>query len=269
MGPRVTAFSVGDKVTTIISAAYQFGAFTDLVSTTALGSMVDGTLRQYAVYEEAGLVPMPKSLSFEEASTLPGSALTAWNALYGAGKPPRPGSVIVTQGTGGTSIAAAQFALAAGATVIATTSSEAKAQRLRAMGVQHVINYREDPNWGETAKKLTVNGEGVDHVVDVGGAGTLGQSLKAIRYEGTITVIGFLTGTERGPALVDTLLAAANVRGILIGSRQQLLEMVNAVEVGGIKPLIDDKIFKLEEAREAFQYLWDQKHFSKVVIKVH
>ena len=230
--------------------------------------MLDGTLRQYAVFEDVGLVRMPKNLSFEEACTLCGSGVTAWNALFCAGKPPQPGSVILTQGTGGTSIAAAQFALAAGAKVIATTSSEAKAERLRALGVQHVINYRDDPNWGETARKFTRNGEGVDHVIDVGGAGTLGQSLKAVRYEGTISIIGFLSGVDQGPSMLEVLYKATNARGILGGNKKHHLEMVNAVEASDIKPAIDDKIFRLEDAKEAFQHLWDQKHFSKVVIKI-
>ena len=264
----MTAFSVGDKVVTVLSADYQFGPYNEAIGQTTLGGMVDGTLRQYAAFEEAGLFRMPRNLSFAEAATLPGSGVTAWNALYGAGKPPHPGSVIVTQGTGGTSVAAAQFALAAGATVIATTSSEAKAEKLRALGVQHIINYREDPNWGETASKLTPNGVGVDHVVDVGGAGTLGQALKAIRCEGTISIIGFLAGSENGPSMLEALYKAANVRGILNGNRQLCMEMAAAVEGGNIKPAIDERIFGFKEVKEAYQYLWDQKHFSKVIIKV-
>lgn len=165
--------------------------------------MLDGTLRQYGTFNENGLVDMPASLNWQEGATLSCAALTAWNALYGL-KPLAPGDVVLTQGTGGVSIFAVQFAKAAGATVIATTSSEAKAKILRSYGADHVINYKETPAWGEKAASLTPKGEGVNHVLEVGGPATMAQSLKAIKIDGVISIIGFLGGGSKDqPGFLD------------------------------------------------------------------
>ena len=213
---------------------------------------------------------MPENLSAEEASTLSCAALTAWNALYGLeSKTLKPGDVVLTQGTGGVSLFAVQFAVAAGATVIATTSSEAKAKKLKDIGAHHVINYKDDKNWGETVKRLTSNGLGADHVLEVGGPTTMAQSLKAIKIDGVISIIGFLGGSsEDQPSFLDCLSNLCTVRGILVGSRLQFEDMNRAIEANKIKPVVDERVFKLEEAKEAYQYMWDQKHFGKVVIKV-
>ena len=193
VGPKVTDFKAGDKVCTLFNQAHQAGPMSFKAIQSGLGGAIDGTLREYALFEETGLVKMPDSLSFEEGSTLSCAAVTAWNALYGL-TPVKPGDVVLTQGTGGVSIFALQFAVAAGATVIATTSSAEKGKKLKELGATHVINYKEDKNWGESAKKLTPNGEGAAHIIEVGGPGTFEQSLKAVKMEGIVSVIGFLGG---------------------------------------------------------------------------
>jgi len=169
---------------------------------------------------------MPSSLSYEQGSTLTCAGLTAWNALYGS-KPLAPGDVVLTQGTGGVSIFAVQFAKAAGATVIATTSSTEKAERLKQLGADHVINYKEVKDWGKEAKKLTPRGEGVDHVVEVGGPESIKQSFEAIKMGGVISVIGFVGGVEGGPGFLEPLMRICTVRGILVGSRVQFEAMVS------------------------------------------
>jgi NADPH:quinone reductase-like Zn-dependent oxidoreductase len=159
--------------------------------------------------------------------------------------------------TGGVSIFAIQFALAAGATVIATTSTEAKARKLKELGAHHVINYKENAKWGETAKSLTPGGIGVNHVIEVGGPATIAQALKSIQMDGVINIVGFLGGfkNEEEPSYLEALGAVAVVRGVMVGSRQQHEEMNKAIVVNEIRPVVDRKIFKLEEAREAYQYM--------------
>lgn len=163
-----------------------------------------------------------------------------------------------------------QFAKAAGATVIATTSSNDKFEFLKKLGADHVINYKQDPNWGETARKLTYNNQGVDHVLDVGGPGTLEQSLKAIKFEGIISIIGFLghSDPKGNPTLLETLSRICTVRGVYVGSKAQMEDMVKAIEANNIHPVVDKEVFTLEKAREAYEYMWQQKHIGKVTIKI-
>lgn len=191
VGSKVTRFKKGDKVATLFNQGHIGHSLDQQTVATGLGGVLDGTLRQYGSFNENGLMKMPKNLNYLEASTLCCAGLTAWNALYGLeGKPLKAGEYVLTQGTGGVSIFAVQFAKAAGAKVIATTSSAEKAETLKKLGADHVINYKEDPNWGETAKKFTPNGRGVEHVVEVGGPTTMKQSLAAIRIDGVISIIG-------------------------------------------------------------------------------
>jgi NADPH:quinone reductase-like Zn-dependent oxidoreductase len=213
---------------------------------------------------------MPSNLNYLEASTLTCAALTAWNALYGLEtRAIKPGQTVLTQGTGGVSIFALQFAKAAGARVIATTSSKEKAETLKKLGADHVINYKETPNWGEEAAKLTPGGAGVQHVVEVGGPATMAQSLKAVGIDGVISIIGFIGGfSKEQPTFLDCLSNMCTVRGILVGSRLQMEDMCAAIEANDIKPVVDEKVFSLAEAKEAYQYMWDQKHFGKLTIKI-
>jgi NADPH:quinone reductase-like Zn-dependent oxidoreductase len=231
---------------------------------------MDGTLREYGAFDEQGLVHTPSNLNFLESSTLTCAALTAWNALYGLEtRAIMPGQTVLTQGTGGVSIFALQFAKAAGARVIATTSSPEKAELLKKYGADHVINYKETANWGEEAKKLTPGGRGVEHVVEVGGASTIGQSLKAVCIDGVISIIGFIGGDSKDqPSFLQALNNICTVRGLLVGSRLQFEDMVRAIEVNDIHPVVDKKTFALSELKEAYQYMWDQKHFGKLCIKI-
>lgn len=271
IGKHVSRLKVGDRVCTTLNQGHLFGSLDARSLQTSLGGSLDGTFRQYGIFPEHGLVHMPRSLSFLEASALPCAGVTAWNALYGlTGRALRPGQTVLTLGTGGVSLFAVQFAIAAGATVIATTSSPEKEKMLKDLGVQQVINYRQNPQWGDMAKKLTTDGAGVDFVVEVGGATTLAQSLAAVRIDGVIAVAGVIGGnseTVKEPGLLSAWYSTCTVRGLAVGSRAQFEEMNRAIEASGIKPVIDRKIFALDELREAYQYLLRQKHVGKVVVK--
>ncbi|KAJ5632419.1 hypothetical protein N7490_008758 [Penicillium lividum] len=256
VGSKVTEFKKGDQVATLFNQGHQFGPIDIPATQTGLGGVIDGVLREYGVFAEKGLVKAAKNLSAIENSTLTCAALTSWNALYGL-KALKPGQYVLVQGTGGVSMFALQFAKAAGAVVIATTSSAEKAKKLKSLGADHIINYREDANWGETAKKLTPDGAGVDHIVEVGGSGTLKQSFKAIKYEGVISVIGFLGGVDpkTQPSVVDTLGHICTVRGVYVGSKELMRDMIRAIEANDIHPVVDEKVFSLDQTREAYEHM--------------
>ncbi|KAH8722385.1 hypothetical protein GQ44DRAFT_360900 [Phaeosphaeriaceae sp. PMI808] len=270
VGKRVTRFKPGDKVVTLFNQAHISGSLTPQSILTGLGGVLDGTLRAHAVFAESGLVPMPTNLSFTEASTLSCAALTAWNALYGlSSRALKPGQTVLIQGTGGVSIFALQFAKAAGARVIATTSSDEKAATLKKLGADHIINYKTTPSWGEAVARLTPGGLGVQHVLEVGGPSTIAQSLKAVCIDGVITIIGFIGGGDKNqPGFLECLNNICTVRGVLVGSREQMEEMCAAIEGNDLHPVVDGRVFGLEEVREAYQYVWEQKHFGKVVVKI-
>lgn len=270
VGKAVHRFKKGDKVLTLFNQAHLAGSLDAYSSATGVGGVIDGCLRQYGAYDEQGLVHMPANLNFLEGATLTCAGLTAWNGLYGLeSKKLMPGEWVLTQGTGGVSLFALQFAKAAGARVIATTSSKEKADKLKSLGADHVLNYKDDAAWGETAKKIT-GGGGVQHILEVGGPNTMKQSLKAISIDGVISIIGFLGGVkgEEKPTFLDCLMNICTVRGILVGNRLQFEEMNRAIEANDIKPVVDEKVFKLEEAKDAYQYMWDQKHFGKLCISI-
>ena len=264
VGEKVTLHRIGDNVCTLFNQGHQSGPFHPGLRKTTLGSNMDGPLREYAVYEETGLVAAPKTLSLVEAATLPCTAVTAWNALNGlSDRRVQPGDVVLTQGTGGVSLFAAQFAIAAGATRVGTTSSDQKAEALRKLGVHHVINYKTDPNWGETAKQLS-GGDGVHHVIKVGGDATLKQSLTAIRTEGVVSLIGFLGGMGKGndqdrpSGFEECFKAGAIMRTIYVGSRELFETMNQFVDEKCIKPVVDEKIFGFEQVKDAYDYLLQQ-----------
>ncbi|CZR62768.1 related to alcohol dehydrogenase [Phialocephala subalpina] len=270
IGNLVTPFVPGDKVVTHMTPNFAEDAFPTFTEICAgLGHTVDGTIREFGVFDQSALVHMPKNLSFEEAATLTCSGLTAWNALFGGGRTIGKGDSVLTQGTGGVSIAALQFAHATGATVISTTSSSSKASRLTTLGATHTINYRTNPSWGDTAKSLTKNHLGVSNIIDVGGLSTLPESLKAVRVEGVVTVTGVLgKEAKETPSLMDTLWRVCSVRGILLGSKRQFGDMVRFVEEMDVRPVVDERVFGIDEVREAYTWIEEQKHFSKVVIKM-
>lgn len=235
-----------------------------------LGHGAQGTLRQSAVFPSAALLHAPKSLKYEEASTLTCSGLTAYNALFGLkGREVKKDDWVLVQGSGGVSVAALQFALAVGANVVATSSSEAKAEKLKALGAREVVNYRQTPSWGKLVKEMTPEGRGFDYVVDVGGDATLGQSLEAVRIEGVVVAAGMVGGpTEGSVPMMAVLGSVCTVRGVILGTKQMFEEMIEFVDDRGIKPVVDEKGFGFEEVKEAMKYLERQEHFSKVVVKL-
>ncbi len=239
-----------------------------------LGAGLDGTFRTIGAFSEEGLVKMPDGLSFIEAATLSCAGITAWNALFGLlGKQVSVGDWVLTQGTGGVSLFAVQLAKAVGARVIATTSSSEKAGILRKLGADHVINYRETPDWGAVAKSLT-GGVGVDHVIEVAGPATLKQSVESVRIDGMIAIVGFVGGAAGGsgevPSLLDAWLRNFTARGIWTGSRQHMEEMCQAIEANLDKlcPVVDFRVFKLHQLKEAFEYLKEGRHQGKVCIEI-
>ncbi|KAJ0117069.1 zinc-binding dehydrogenase [Diaporthe amygdali] len=251
VGSKVRQFKQGDKVATLFLQRSMYGPMTPDAWPSGIGGVLDGTLRQYGVFPKTGLVRAPRSLDDIETATLSCAALTAWNCLYGL-KQVKPG----------------EFAKAAGATVIATTSSAAKAEKLKQLGADFVINYKEDVNWGKTARGLTLQGVGVDHIIEVGGAKTIEQSLEAIKFEGVISIIGFLASQDVKTSVFECLQKVCTTRGAVVGSRAMMEDMIAAIEANDIHPVIDREVFTFEQAKEAYQYLWDAKHFGKVAIRI-
>jgi NADPH:quinone reductase-like Zn-dependent oxidoreductase len=254
----------GDRVAGTFFQDWDGGVISDRASGSALGGAIDGVLAEYALFRERGLVPLPAHLSFEEGATLPCAALTAWQALQSGQL--TCGQSVLTLGTGGVSLFALQFARASGARVIATTGSEAKAERLRALGIRDIINYKTDPSW-ENAVWEATGKRGVDLVVEVGGAGTLGKSLKAVRVGGQISLIGVLAGATGEVNPLPAVMKGVRIQGIYVGSREMFEAMLRAIELHDIHPVID-RIFPFVEAREALHYLQSGAHFGKVVITV-
>jgi NADPH:quinone reductase-like Zn-dependent oxidoreductase len=223
-----------------------------------------GMLAEYVTLPEMGVVPMAKRLSFEEAATLPCAGVTAWNALMEGPRPVGPGQSVLLIGTGGVSLLALAIAKAAGAVVVATSSSNEKLERAKALGADHLINYREEPEWGLAAARLCSGG--IDHVVEVGGVGTLMQSMLAVRHAGEIALIGVLT-QEGDTTPLPLLTKGASLRGIFVGSRAMAISLNAAIDGCGIKPVVD-RVFGFEDAAEAYQYQSSSALFGKVVITV-
>ncbi|KAF2168986.1 hypothetical protein M409DRAFT_36274 [Zasmidium cellare ATCC 36951] len=266
-GEQVTLFKPGDRVISLSALSYQTGPFKPHMIPTILGSAVDGPLQEYSTMDENALIRMPQSLDFEQASTLTTAASTAWNAFFAlGGRKLKPGDWVLIQGTGGVSLFGLQFAKAVGAQVIATSSSEAKCQLLREQGADHVINYKECSTWGEEAKKIS--GEGVQHLLEIGGAGTLAQALEAIAPAGVISLIGFASGFANSPSIMDILLRSCIVRGTMVGSKEEIVETNDFIDANGIKPKVDPAEFELSDLKNAYEYMWAGKHFGKVTVKI-
>ena len=264
VGEGVTDFRVGDRVMGSFHLRWHGGRRPPMASADGYGSDVDGWLVEHKIVGQNALVRIPDGLSFEEAATLPCAAVTAWTALTG-GVPIRAGSTVLTQGSGGVSILAVQLAKALGASVIATTSTAQKAMKLRALGADHVVNYREVPCWGVHARALT-SGRGVDCVVEVGGPGTMSQSLRAIAPGGDIAAIGFLDADARNVDFFDLFGSGATFRPISVGSKEALRDVAAAIAMAGILPVID-RVFDFDDAKAAFAYLESGAHFGKVVVR--
>lgn len=264
IGSAVTRFKPGDRVAGTYFQTWMSGAIPPDASKNSLGGNIDGMLAEYAVLPQQGAVAIPDHLSFEEASTLPVAALTAWNALIESGRI-KAGETVVILGTGGVSIFALQFARMHSATVILTSSSDAKLERAKALGAAHLINYRATPDWDRDALALT-GGVGADHVVEVGGAGTLEKSMNAVRPGGTISVIGAVAGAGQiNPRTINR--KSLTLRGIHVGSREMFTAMNRAIARAGLRPVID-RVFAFEDAKAAFAHQSGGAHFGKVVIKV-
>ncbi|PWY88269.1 GroES-like protein [Aspergillus heteromorphus CBS 117.55] len=269
-GPKVTRFSVGQRVSPIFHLKHLYGSFDESYFPTSLGAKHDGVFRQYAVYNEESCVEIPSNLSYREAATLPCAAVTAWNTLYGGPRKLKPGETVLVQGTGGVSIFALQFAKMGGAQVIATTSGPEKADRLKVERADHIINYKEDLKWGETAKKLSHRGRGADFIIEIGGANTMAQSAQAAAVDCQVSVIGNRAGPreENGHIGESHGTTMFTTRRILVGSRQLNEEMNTAIEVNDVKPIIDAKTFRLSELKEAYTYSETGQHFGKVVLDI-
>jgi NADPH:quinone reductase-like Zn-dependent oxidoreductase len=265
VGEGVTRVQPGDRVCTVFAQKWLAGRPTREKLRSTLGGPLDGTLAELAVFDQEGLVKTPDSLTDEEAATLPCAAVTAWSALVTEGNL-TAGDTVLVQGTGGVSLFALQLAKILGARVIATSSSDEKLARVREMGADETINYSETPAWGARARELT-GGNGVDHVVEVGGAGTLQQSLQATRFGGTISLIGNLAGTRTELLLTHVFMQKIRLQGILVGDRESFEAMNRAVALHRLRPVID-RTFPLEEAPAAFAHMAAGGHFGKIVVRV-
>ncbi|KAI0077021.1 NAD-P-binding protein [Panus rudis PR-1116 ss-1] len=270
VGEDVKGWKPGDRVLANFSLGHLFGDITSESKVTALGGDVDGVLTQYRNLpsQASSLVKIPEHLSYEEASTLPCAALTAWNALHGP-TPVKAGDYVLVEGTGGVSVFGLLFAAASGATVIVITSSAEKIEKVKKLGATYTINYKETPDWDQEIMKLT-GGRGVDHIIEVGGTGTLKKAVGAVRYSGWIHGIGYVASDQDLTAseiILSLIHKGAIYRSILIGSVKQFEDMNRLISEKKIRPIVDT-VFEFDKAKDAFEYLAGQKQFGKVVIKV-
>jgi NADPH:quinone reductase-like Zn-dependent oxidoreductase len=266
VGDAVTKWKVGDRVMPIFAQHWFDGEVNEDKRRTSLGagSYWDGVLRESAVFNEEGLVRIPDHLSYEEASTLPCAALTAWHALTVSGKV-KAGDTVLTLGTGGVSIFALQLAKLLGARVISTTGNEEKVARLKEHGADDVINYRTHEDWDKQVLELTSK-RGVDHVIEVGGTGTLARSVRAVRMAGHIAMIGALsTANDFNP--IALFMKSVRLQGIFVGSRVMFEDLLKKIDEAKLEPVID-RVFEFSEAREAMHYMKSGAHFGKVVIRI-
>ncbi len=264
VGDGVSEFAVGDSVVSTFFPTWLDGTPQVDSFATVPGDGVDGYAREVVTAPANSFTHAPKGWSHTQASTLTTAGLTAWRALF-ADDHVKPGDTVLVQGTGGVSVFALQFAKMAGATVIATSSSDEKLARMKELGADHVINYRADAAWGETAREWT-GGRGVDHVVDVGGPATLEQSMAAVRVAGHVSLIGILSGVEGQFQLIPALIKQIRMQGVLVGSRAHQLDMIRAIERCGMEPIID-RTFPLEEIVSAFRHQESNKHFGKICLE--
>ena len=263
IGEGVTQWKRGDRVCGIFMQNWLEGPPTPAKIKGALGGDIDGTLAEYVVLKEAGLVRIPEHLSFEEAATLPCAGVTAWNALKAGNV--REGSTVLMQGTGGVSIFAMQFAKLKGARVLGISSSDAKLQRACELGLNEALDYGETSEWDKWVVEQT-GGEGVDIVVEVGGVGTLPRSLRAVKMGGTIAQIGVLSGPAEPIPVPMILHKQVHIRGIYVGSREDFEQMNAAISAAKLKPVLESRPWT--EAKMAFKEMEAASHFGKLVLKM-
>jgi len=263
-GAGVTRAKRGDRVAGIFMQGWLGGDVSPYSPRTALGGAVDGMFAEYVVLHQDGIVHIPSHMSFEEAATLPCAAVTAWNALTTSVL--KPGITVLVLGTGGVSIFALQFARLAGARVIATSSSDAKLRRAAELGATGLINYQTTVDWDQKVIELT-DGIGVDHIIEVGGPGTLQRSMNAVRVGGRISLIGLLTGGDGVVNPMPILGKQIQVQGIFVGSRDMFEAMNRALALHQFRPVID-RVFSFDEAHDALRHMEKKAHFGKIVIRL-
>lgn len=265
VGPGVRRFRTGDRVVNTFFPGWLAGPPDERFLMRDLGGMEDGVACELRVFSEDAVLPIPAQMSFVEAATLPCAAVTAWNAVRAHGAA-GPEHTVLTQGSGGVAIFALQFARAAGARVIAISSTADKLARLQELGAQHGINYREDAEWGKTARKLT-QGSGVDLVVETAGAQTLKQSIRATRLGGMIAMIGMVSGASAEVNLPIVAMGSLRIHGIAVGSREHLQHVLAACATNAIKPVID-RVLPLQDLAEAVRHVQSGQQFGKVCIEI-
>ncbi|KAG9127690.1 hypothetical protein FRC07_010763 [Ceratobasidium sp. 392] len=270
VGQNVTKWKIGDRVHSIFYEKWFSGPIKTEYLESVLGSTSSGCLTQYQVFHSDAVLRIPDYLSYGEAATIPCSAVTSWNALFEK-QPITKDSTVLVLGSGGVSVIGAQLAKAVGARVIATTSSKEKAEKYKALGVDEVINYRENPEWSKKVRELT-GGEGVERVLEVGGQGTLIQSVKSIKREGLVHVIGFVAGQGNPTETINDLtmmlvFGQGTLAAISVGSKEMAEKLDVFLAEHKIKPVVD-RVFGWNEAIEALDYQFKGSHFGKVVIKI-
>jgi NADPH:quinone reductase-like Zn-dependent oxidoreductase len=265
VGAGVIRFAPGDRVAGTFFQNWHDGPPHSAAGPALGAPPADGMLADHVVLPERGVVRIAASLSFEEAATLPCAGVTAWHALMEGPRPVRAGDSVLVLGTGGVALLALQIARAAGAQVIVTSSSDAKLARASGLGAAHGINYRTVPEWGEKAASLAGQ-HGISHVVEVGGTGTIGQSMQAVGFNGEVSLIGVMTSGDT-PAPYPLMGKAASIRGIFVGSGAMAERLNAAIDANGIKPVVD-RIFALEQTIDAYRYQASAALFGKVVIRL-
>ncbi len=261
IGEGVTSFKAGDRVVGCFFQNWEDGPIGNTVMQTALGGPIDGVLAEYVILKENGALPVPEGLSFEEAATLPCAAVTAWNCLIEKGGA-RAGNTALILGTGGVSVFSQQIAAVSGIRTIATSSSNEKLDRIKALGANDLINYRENPDWEKQVLDLT-DGHGVDVVIEVGGAGTLPKSIESVRVGGTVSLVGVLTGGQIDPTSI--MRKSVKLQGIYVGPRAMFRKLLQAVDTQDIKPVIEQTV-PFDDALEAYRLMESGAHFGKIVI---
>jgi NADPH:quinone reductase-like Zn-dependent oxidoreductase len=264
-GKGVTRVRRGERVIPIFAQRWLAGEPTPETGRSTLGGPLDGTLAELMVVDEQGLVHAPEHLSDEECATLPCAALTAWSALVVRGSL-HAGQTLLVQGTGGVSIFALQLGQLLGARVIVTSSSDEKLERAIELGAWAGINYKQQVEWGKEVRRIT-DGEGVDQIIEVGGGGTLAQSLAAVRMGGRISVIGILAGVATEINVIPILMQQIRVEGVFVGHREGFESMNRSIALHRMHPVVD-RVFGLEETREALERMASGKHFGKICIKL-
>ena len=265
VGEGVATLKQGDRAAGIFMQNWLDGQPTAAKYKGALGGDIDGMAAQYVRLHHTGLVRIPEYLSFAEAATLPCAAVTAWSALHNAGGI-TAGSTVLIQGTGGVSIAALQLAKAMGARVLGTSGSDEKLERARSLGLDAGVNYRSTPDWASWAAEQT-GGEGVDLVIEVGGAGTFSQSLKAVRIGGAVAQIGVLSQSDEPAAVPLILRKQIRVQGIFVGSRADFEDLNRALEQIRAHPIVDRE-YRLAELPQAYETMRNASHFGKLVVNM-